>query len=227
MPSMMYVTVSKPRWGCHGVPFGSPGAYSTSPIWSMWMKGSRSARSTPAKARRTGKPSPSNPLGALVMPRTPRSTPGPTTMRGRTVRSGTVMAGMATSRGVVADSTIASVTPREAPVFPGRRRESAEQLEQRGPVRVLHVVRRAHPLAAVRQGDDVPTRRTALEPPHALADQLAQLVLARQPQHPVLLDAVERPLSGPVEPHEGAAGRVMDLDHHVADHEDVLVHVAV
>ncbi len=32
IPSMMYVTVSKPRWGCQGVPFGSPGAYSTSPI---------------------------------------------------------------------------------------------------------------------------------------------------------------------------------------------------
>ena len=25
-PSIMYVTVSKPRCGCHGVPFGSPGA---------------------------------------------------------------------------------------------------------------------------------------------------------------------------------------------------------
>ncbi len=32
IPSMMYVTVSNPRCGCHGVPFGSPGAYSTSPI---------------------------------------------------------------------------------------------------------------------------------------------------------------------------------------------------
>ena len=41
-PSIMYVTVSKPRCGCHGVPFGSPGAYSTSPIWSRWMNGSRS-----------------------------------------------------------------------------------------------------------------------------------------------------------------------------------------
>ena len=25
VPSIMYVTVSKPRCGCHGVPFGSPG----------------------------------------------------------------------------------------------------------------------------------------------------------------------------------------------------------
>ena len=59
VPSIMYVTVSKPRCGCQGVPFGSPGAYSTSPIWSMWMNGSSRPRSTPWNARRTGKPSPS------------------------------------------------------------------------------------------------------------------------------------------------------------------------
>ena len=59
IPSMMYVTVSKPRCGCQSVPFGSPGAYSTSPIWSMCTNGSRSRRSTPANARRTGNPSPS------------------------------------------------------------------------------------------------------------------------------------------------------------------------
>src|SRR5512144_1081442 len=40
----------------------------------MWMNGSRSARSTPAKARRTGKPSPSKPLGAVVTDFTGRST---------------------------------------------------------------------------------------------------------------------------------------------------------
>src|SRR5262245_35789845 len=94
---MMYVTVSKPRCGCHGVPFGSPGAYSTSPIWSMWMNGSSSRRSTPAKARRTGNPSPSNPLGADVTERTGRSvtTAGSgTSTRGRTVTSLTVTAGI-------------------------------------------------------------------------------------------------------------------------------------
>src|SRR5918996_101996 len=72
VPSIMYVTVSKPRCGCQLVPFGSPGAYSTSPIWSRWMNGSRSPRSTPAKARRTGKPSPSKPRGAVVTWRTGR-----------------------------------------------------------------------------------------------------------------------------------------------------------
>ena len=38
----------------------------------MWMNGSRSDRSTPAKARRTGNPSPSKPRGAVVTERTAR-----------------------------------------------------------------------------------------------------------------------------------------------------------
>src|SRR3954453_14123364 len=99
VPSMMYVTVSKPRCGCQDVPLGSPGAYSTSPIWSMWMNGSRSRRSTPAKARRTGKPSPSKPDGAVVTERTRRRTvPGAGTgTRGRVVVSSTVTAGMPAS----------------------------------------------------------------------------------------------------------------------------------
>ena len=52
----------------------------------MWMNGSRSATSTPANARRTGKPSPSNPFGAVVTERTGR---GLTAVVG-TVREGTV-----------------------------------------------------------------------------------------------------------------------------------------
>ncbi len=97
-PSSRYVTVSKPRCGCQGVPFGSPGAYSTSPIWSRWMNGSRSRRSTPANARRTGNPSPSNPLGAVVTDRTGRAVPwAGATILGRTVGSSTVMAGMSAS----------------------------------------------------------------------------------------------------------------------------------
>ena len=40
----------------------------------MWMNGSRSRRSTPANARRTGKPSPSKPDGAVVTERTRRRT---------------------------------------------------------------------------------------------------------------------------------------------------------
>jgi hypothetical protein len=46
-----------------------------SPIWSMWTKGSRARRSTPAKARRTGKPSPSKPEGAVVTESTGRRMP--------------------------------------------------------------------------------------------------------------------------------------------------------
>src|SRR6476660_2337461 len=61
------------------------------------MNGSRSARSTPAKARRTGNPSPSNPRGALVMLRTGRgrATAGSGSgTRGRMVMSSTTTAGM-------------------------------------------------------------------------------------------------------------------------------------
>src|ERR1700722_2141066 len=100
VPSIMYFTVSKPRWGCHGVPLGSPGAYSTSPIWSMWTNGSRSARLTPAKARRTGKPSPSRPRGAFVTDRTWRSATlsrSSAGTAGSVVRSATVTAGPETS----------------------------------------------------------------------------------------------------------------------------------
>src|SRR5450631_444303 len=95
MPSMMYVTVSKPRCGCQDVPLGSPGAYSTSPISSRWMNGSRSARSTPANARLTGNPRPSVADGALVTDTTGRgvAVEAGAGRRGRTVRSGTVMAG--------------------------------------------------------------------------------------------------------------------------------------
>src|SRR3954470_8615976 len=96
IPSMMYVTVSKPRCGCHGVPFGSPGAESTSPIWSRWMNGSSSLSGTPAKARRTGKPSPSKPVGAVVRRRTGRKPAAGSSCgrRGRTRTSSTVMAGI-------------------------------------------------------------------------------------------------------------------------------------
>src|SRR5687767_4452542 len=67
----------------------------------MWMKGSSAARSTPAKARRTGKPSPSYPLGAVRTARTARArAPGPdTAVRGRTVGSSTVTAGIVGSFG--------------------------------------------------------------------------------------------------------------------------------
>src|SRR5580765_6574380 len=65
----------------------------------MWMNGSNAARSTPAKARRTGKPSPSKPLGADVTDTTGRGTDavGSGAIRGRTVRSSTVMAGIRVS----------------------------------------------------------------------------------------------------------------------------------
>src|ERR1700736_5870645 len=93
----MYVTVSKPRCGCHGVPFGSPGAYSTSPIWSMCTNGSSRRGSAPANARRTGKPSPSRPCGAVVMLTTGRgcvAVGSGNGICGSLVMSSTVTAGM-------------------------------------------------------------------------------------------------------------------------------------
>src|SRR5215471_21756885 len=65
----------------------------------MWMNGSSRARSTPAKARRTGKPSPSNPDGAVVTDATGRSATAVASgsgTRGRTRMSSTVTAGMTT-----------------------------------------------------------------------------------------------------------------------------------
>src|SRR4051812_15435185 len=63
----------------------------------MWMKGSRTLRSTPANARCTGKPSPSKPRGAVVTEATGRSrcvTGSSIGMRGRVSGLSTVTAGM-------------------------------------------------------------------------------------------------------------------------------------
>src|SRR5258708_6716968 len=61
----------------------------------MWMNGSRSFRWTPANARRTGKPSPSKPDGAVVILTTGRSpSDAGSVTRGRTRRLSTVTAGM-------------------------------------------------------------------------------------------------------------------------------------
>src|SRR6195952_1089597 len=61
------------------------------------MNGSSSFVGTPANARRTGKPSPSKPLGAVVSRRTGRKTVvagSSSGSRGRTRMSSTVIAGM-------------------------------------------------------------------------------------------------------------------------------------
>src|ERR687894_1501177 len=63
----------------------------------MWTKGSSRCCATPANARRTGKPSPSNPVGALVTDRTGRSREASSVGEATTgsVRgSATVMAGI-------------------------------------------------------------------------------------------------------------------------------------
>src|SRR5665213_2549841 len=61
----------------------------------MWMKGSRSVWSTPAKARRTGNPSPSRPRGAVVIDFTRRGRLDPwATTLGSSSGFSTEMAGM-------------------------------------------------------------------------------------------------------------------------------------
>src|SRR5689334_16588038 len=62
----------------------------------MWTNGSRWLSGTPAKARRTGKPSPSNPLGAVVTETTLRgwSVGAGAGVCGSTSRLSTVTAGM-------------------------------------------------------------------------------------------------------------------------------------
>src|SRR6202012_5367848 len=91
----MYVTVSNPRCGCQSVPRGSPGWYSTSPIWSMWTNGSNAALFTPANARTTGNPSPSWPRGPVVSERTGRSVSvGPATVTRGKANVSAVIAGI-------------------------------------------------------------------------------------------------------------------------------------
>src|SRR5665811_2275482 len=80
----------------------------------MWMNGSSSFRSTPAKARLTGNPLPSKADGALVIDTTGRwmTFSGSAGTDGRTVRSGTVTAGTAYSLGRFAFNY-----PRERPAW--------------------------------------------------------------------------------------------------------------
>ena len=49
LPSIMYVTVSKPRCGWSGAPLASPGAYSTAPMWSSSRNGSAQAKVDPGE----------------------------------------------------------------------------------------------------------------------------------------------------------------------------------
>src|SRR5215218_10595279 len=73
----------------------------------MWMNGSRSARSTPANARRTGNPSPSKPCGAVVTDRTVRSrAPGDGADRWGNVVGSAVTAGIGFVLQIVAATSI-------------------------------------------------------------------------------------------------------------------------
>src|SRR5687768_7173163 len=81
----------------------------------MWMNGSRTSSGTPAKARRTGKPSPSKPDGALCTSATGRSTaPAAGSGRRGSERVSAVTAGMASAPtfAVATTSLVSNPVPR-------------------------------------------------------------------------------------------------------------------
>ena len=67
-----------------------------------------------------------------------------------------------------------------------------------------------------------PTRGRPFQPVHRRTEQFAQLVLARQPQRLVLVDVIQRPLGGAVEPDDRALRQPVHLDRHVAEDEHVV-----
>ena len=189
----------------------------------MWMNGSRSRRSTPANARRTGKPSPSKPDGAVVTERTRRRTvPGAGTgTRGRVVVSSTVTAGMPASLvevstsgdcsaadprchslprafgGVARRGQAPAVQPASGTVPPGRLSEAdGVRPVRRGPRRRTLRARRA-PVRLPRRaaGAAGPSRPCSRPMPSTL---LAGRRRARRPG---------RPLGRPVRPGLGAPRR--------------------
>src|SRR5690606_15300526 len=95
------------------------------------------------------------------------------------------------------------------PVLARRRPESVPELvQQRLAVRVLRPV--GDEQLVVRHDQVAPV--DPLQPLERAAEPVAQLLLARQPDRLVLLDVVERPLGGAVEPDHGAFGQLVDLD---------------
>src|SRR4029077_610368 len=86
----------------------------------MWTNGSRSRIPTPAKARVTGKPSPSNPLGPVVTDRTGRSvSPSVAGFRRGNVKVSAVTAGISASK-MLHLQRHGGVTPGRAGEFPRR-----------------------------------------------------------------------------------------------------------
>src|SRR6476660_7973846 len=84
----------------------------------MWTNGSRSRIPTPAKARVTGKPSPSDPLGPVVTDRTGRSvSPSVAGFRRGNVKVSAVTAGISASK-MLHLQRDGGLTPGRAEEFP-------------------------------------------------------------------------------------------------------------
>ena len=96
----------------------------------MCTNGSNAARSTPAKARRTGNPSPSNPVGAVVTDSTARWTASGAIegSLGRATVSA-VTAGIGTSRWIVAHATYLSANTTQNEFVPARVEEADKGTE--------------------------------------------------------------------------------------------------
>ena len=63
----------------------------------------------------------------------------------------------------------------------------------------------------------------ALQGPKRRAEQLAQLVFAREPQGVLQCDGIQRPFGGAVEPENRSGVEFVRLDRHVAHREGVAV----
>src|SRR5215210_9270763 len=157
----------------------------------MWMNGSRSLRSTPANALRTGNPSPSTPLGALVTDRIGRWVAAPTSgMRGSAVTSSTVTAGIGFLLGVSRPITAGprrAFRRRSAVIRPAARRDPAlPQTEERRAARELR--RQRAPPFVVHGSQQVSVRRVEPQSPvgpggsgsvHAIEESVGSSLLVR------------------------------------------------
>jgi hypothetical protein len=73
----------------------------------------------------------------------------------------------------------------------------------------------------------VPVVARAVEPAERRCQQFAQLRLAGEPDGLIADDGIQRPLGGAVESDHAGVRQVVHFDRHVAEDEDVGVHVAI
>src|SRR3954451_12290561 len=102
-----------------------------------------------------------------------------------------------------------------------------EQVEEGGGVGVLGCVGDERAYLVEQVGFHLVAGVGAAQAANRAAEQRAQLVLPREPDRLLQIDVVQRPFGRAVEADHPPFGQVVDLDCHVAQHEDVLVEVTV